>query len=765
MHVRKKLHGENHVSASTAMNANQLLANSQSSSHEMDHPSLRKRQTRAFIVLTSLGFMGMLVLDVMTQSNGDLFDASTAASNIEVRNHAMNNIIGGFDGINANIELHPMENAADLVRKLEESPFDESDPAHAPAHRSIDGDNNEGTAESTGVYDPNASGSKRKSGDQKPCTLHALPLIPKHALEHRKRRELIAAKKPIPRHLLHNEEDEKFHAPPHQRKRMYPKAKVENPEGDGQVQIVDTRMVQRRMAGEVVEEDGEDQAAEVTLETGELYQGYGTHYIDLWVGSPPQRQTVIVDTGSSTTAFPCSECIDCGVDEDTGDRYHIDPNFDETISTTFQQPACRPKWAAHYGREIRCTIGTCQFKSDTNNYCEMIAMYAEGSSWVAKASSDVVYPMGPHKQVLSSPDSLENFGIGGGMGDIADEKPFDWMDFRLTFGCQIKLHGMFNSQLENGIMGMDNRLGSFWLQLYEHYKRNGYKKEDDSGFDPSQFALCYDRRPSSFDLEEGVGSGQLTLGGSDPLLHRTTMVYAENVTPSYGWYTVRVKAMFLRPKGAPIWGGGTDSEYFRVDASEEILNGKPGDQGGIIVDSGTTDTYLAERLKPAFNVAFQEALGDPTAEYHNDPIELSLEALELLPTILVVLKGHAKSVADGSQPDSSSAVGMVGHVKHYHEMLVKEYPHHDTTSDIDENDIIVAIPPLHYMEESRAYPGVYVSRIYFTERFGSQNIFGSNFIMGHDVLFDSRNGRLGFAESHCNHEEYLSDKEALLQTE
>ena len=29
-----------------------------------------------------------------------------------------------------------------------------------------------------------------------------------------------------------------------------------------------------------------------------LYQGYGTHYVDLWVGSPPQRQTVIVDTGS-----------------------------------------------------------------------------------------------------------------------------------------------------------------------------------------------------------------------------------------------------------------------------------------------------------------------------------------------------------------------------------------------------------------------------------------------------------------------------------
>ena len=32
-------------------------------------------------------------------------------------------------------------------------------------------------------------------------------------------------------------------------------------------------------------------------QVGALYQGYGTHYVDLWVGTPPQRQTVIVDTG------------------------------------------------------------------------------------------------------------------------------------------------------------------------------------------------------------------------------------------------------------------------------------------------------------------------------------------------------------------------------------------------------------------------------------------------------------------------------------
>ena len=50
-----------------------------------------------------------------------------------------------------------------------------------------------------------------------------------------------------------------------------------------------------------------------TSSTNTLFQGYGTHYLDLYVGSPiAQKQTVIVDTGSSLTAFPCQDCNECG---------------------------------------------------------------------------------------------------------------------------------------------------------------------------------------------------------------------------------------------------------------------------------------------------------------------------------------------------------------------------------------------------------------------------------------------------------------------
>lgn len=42
-----------------------------------------------------------------------------------------------------------------------------------------------------------------------------------------------------------------------------------------------------------------------------LYQGRGIHYSFLWVGNPPQRVSVIMDTGSHHTAFPCVGCK-CG---------------------------------------------------------------------------------------------------------------------------------------------------------------------------------------------------------------------------------------------------------------------------------------------------------------------------------------------------------------------------------------------------------------------------------------------------------------------
>merc|ERR1719157_145790 len=98
-----------------------------------------------------------------------------------------------------------------------------------------------------------------------------------------------------------------------------------------------------------------------SLEVGGLYQGYGTHYVDLWVGTPPQRQTVIVDTGSGVTAFPCSACSDCGK------GYHASPFFVEADSVSFHKMKCE-----------NCSFnGSCNHKDTDDEICKIGVSYQE----------------------------------------------------------------------------------------------------------------------------------------------------------------------------------------------------------------------------------------------------------------------------------------------------------------------------------------------------------------------------------------------------
>lgn len=78
---------------------------------------------------------------------------------------------------------------------------------------------------------------------------------------------------------------------------------------------------------------------------------FGYYYASLFVGTPPQKQTVIVDTGSDITAFPCDgngvpekiqhcnqififtlECHDCG--------RHFNTYFEATHSNTTRDVQC-----------------------------------------------------------------------------------------------------------------------------------------------------------------------------------------------------------------------------------------------------------------------------------------------------------------------------------------------------------------------------------------------------------------------------------------
>jgi hypothetical protein len=165
-----------------------------------------------------------------------------------------------------------------------------------------------------------------------------------------------------------------------------------------------------------------------------LYHGYGTHYADLWCGTPtPQRQTVIVDTGSGSTAFPCSECRDCGVPD-----YHIDALYQEFDSTSFTSLTCND-----------CLKGICEHRATgTSNAadgrCAIGMSYQEGSSWSAYEALDTCYVGGLHSLAIPTTKSH-------GTDDDLDPFHAPAFAFPLKFGCQTKLTGLFRTQLADGM--------------------------------------------------------------------------------------------------------------------------------------------------------------------------------------------------------------------------------------------------------------------------------------------------------------------------
>ncbi|EJK44337.1 hypothetical protein THAOC_37132, partial [Thalassiosira oceanica] len=171
---------------------------------------------------------------------------------------------------------------------------------------------------------------------------------------------------------------------------------------------------------------------------------------DLWVGYPAQRQTAVVDTGSSVTAFPCSGCgTSCG--------RHADPPFDERSSRSFRPVTCDPDSEASTSESV-CVFGRC----GPDGGCTIEHTFGTGddaSSWRAYEAQDVAYAAGPHDRPVEHEGSPSPDVVGDGPGHAAE------FSFPLSFGCQTEVTGYFERQLASGVVGLDRRAQSFWGQM------------------------------------------------------------------------------------------------------------------------------------------------------------------------------------------------------------------------------------------------------------------------------------------------------------
>ena len=452
-----------------------------------------------------------------------------------------------------------------------------------------------------------------------------------------------------------------------------------------------------------------------------LSQGYGTHYVHLWVGSPvPQRQSVIVDTGSHYTAFPVTgECNNCG------ESHHTDPHFDPERSETFRALRCPSECLENFRCEYpRTGVALAQKKkanatttttSNANNNsprCSFSQAYTEGSSWSAYQATDIVY-------------------CGGGADMIEAVDPLDIQySVRFVFGCLKTNTGLFVTQLADGIMGMSAHELTLPKQLY-----------NDRKIEYNMFAMCFRKELGT--SKKGVTAGSMTLGGVSSALDTSPMVYARNIR-EYGWYTVYLQNIYLATNGGTkfLFDDGKKSLSSILEEYNIVpLSGfDPSDinrDRGVIVDSGTTDTYLSSSVRKEFVKAWKKATG---MEYSNSPIFLSRSQLERLPTLLIQLQASttiagSSLFSNDTESDifsSKPVLGQVGYLDRNHR-----------------NDVLLSIPATSYMEYSSTLK-VYTSRLFFTESRGG--VLGANAMQGHNILFDWQHGRLGVAQSSCSYD-------------
>lgn len=459
-----------------------------------------------------------------------------------------------------------------------------------------------------------------------------------------------------------------------------------------------------------------------------------THYVDLWVGCPePQRQTVIVDTGSGLTAFPCSGCQNCGAADEEGKEphpgdghhSHIDRLYHPEESQCFQAVTCRR--GNMHSKKVEqglspavdsqhCGIGKCPF-SRTNpksfppwykhtidtpqdeDICQLSTSYAEGSSWSAVESTDLVYTGGSHFEV----DKTEEVSAA----------------IQLRFGCELKVTGLFETQLADGIMGMMRSPESYWSQLFHAGK-----------IQRRQFSLCLSKADIITYL--GAGAGAMVLGDSDSRLHETAMVYAE-MLPSEGEQSFHLKLdqIDMRMNGGPsiIEQRRTDQEVLVTTVDLDDDKDEPEfsvrrHQRTFILDSGSTNSYLPSSYKQPFEAAFSKATGglkyNVTYPYR---FENGTSLDDVLPTFIFHIKAWQGDAADNATKP-----------------LVQ-----------------VAFPPSRYM---RYLPSrdAYQARLMFRQDDWKPASLGANFMTGKDVFFDMEKERIGFAESECDYLTSLGDQ-------
>ncbi|KJP89938.1 hypothetical protein AK88_00394 [Plasmodium fragile] len=133
---------------------------------------------------------------------------------------------------------------------------------------------------------------------------------------------------------------------------------------------------------------------------------YAYYFLDIGIGTPEQKISLILDTGSSSLSFPCAGCKKCGV--------HMENPFNLNNSKTSSILYCENEECPF---NLRCV----------NGKCEYLQSYCEGSQISGFYFSDVVSVVSYNNEKVT---------------------------FRQFMGCHMHEESLFLYQQATGVLGM-----------------------------------------------------------------------------------------------------------------------------------------------------------------------------------------------------------------------------------------------------------------------------------------------------------------------
>ncbi|GMH52578.1 hypothetical protein TrRE_jg4904 [Triparma retinervis] len=261
--------------------------------------------------------------------------------------------------------------------------------------------------------------------------------------------------------------------------------------------------------------------------------------------------------------------------------------------------------------------------------------------------------------VLSQRYAEGSSWVASQVSDVAD---LGGKEARVTFGCHVEETGMFLKQRTDGIMGLAMHKDGIVAALTAG--------EPGSGGGRAAFALCF------------TPTGGLMKIFPPPLFPEANKFgdKADLRDMEGGYYSIAVTA--VRLGGSALTGAARTLAAFNRN-------------NGVVLDSGTTDTYLPKAVKGDFEGAWRRETG---WEHGNEPRAIGSEEFEMLPDLVFTFEGGGE----------------------------------------------MAISPSSYMDSTDNPFGVYTSRVYLEEPSGA--ILGSNAFMYREILFHGEEGRVGWRD-------------------